>query len=123
MCRSLTRSLTRKPAKGIAVKTRLLIFLVCAAFSVAASSAYAAGSTQQGYGSTGGNTQIDIQPAGGGNTQSNNGPTPANTPTKATNSSGSLPFTGRDLGLVAGVGLMLLLTGVGVRRITRHGAV
>lgn len=38
--------------------------------------------------------------------------------TGATSSSGSLPFTGLDVGLIAGGGLVLLLMGIGMARIT-----
>ncbi|HEV2814538.1 MAG TPA: hypothetical protein VGW10_14885 [Solirubrobacteraceae bacterium] len=41
--------------------------------------------------------------------------TPPSSP--PTQTSGSLPFTGADIGLVAGLGVLLLAAGVGLRRV------
>jgi hypothetical protein len=41
-------------------------------------------------------------------------------PTSANGNIGSLPFTGQDLGLISLVGLMFLLAGFGLRRMTRR---
>lgn len=47
-------------------------------------------------------------------------PPPGGTPSSGTASSSSaLPFTGLDVGLLAGGGLMLLLIGVAMARLTR----
>lgn len=55
-------------------------------------------------------------------------PTPTPTPTQVTaaapsRSAAELPFTGLDLALVVGAGGVLLLLGVGIRRLTRASEV
>jgi hypothetical protein len=57
-----------------------------------------AGSSEQGYGGAGGAVQTDVE--GGG----------------------TLPFTGLDLGLLIGGGLLLLAVGFGLRRASRARA-
>lgn len=89
---------------------------------VGAPSALAQNATQEGYSEPGGvvQSQVDDGSSGGGGDGGNGTPTQtaAQTPAQAS-SSGDLPFTGMDLGLVAGAGLLLLAAGFGIRRVTR----
>jgi hypothetical protein len=118
---------------------KLILFSILAALLVAAPSAFASGSTTEGYGGVGGNTQVDIQPGGGGvggeTGASNNTPTSTdcvengsssgsgsgnNCAQPASSSADSLPFTGQDLGLITLVGAMFLLAGFALRRVSRR---
>jgi hypothetical protein len=75
---------------------RLTAFASCGlAYLVTASVALAQDPTQSGYGGTGGNIQGDVE--GGG----------------------SLPFTGLDLLLLVGAGVLLLAAGFTLRRVGR----
>jgi hypothetical protein len=127
---------------------KLILFSILAALLVAAPVAFAADSTTGGYGGTGGNTQVDIEPGGGAvggeTTAQNTNPATGDQPTSTdcvgsggnagpdgvsgtsddcteakTASAGSLPFTGQDLGLISLVGAMFLLAGFGLRRLSR----
>jgi hypothetical protein len=92
------------------VKTRMSIIMVCLVASMAlAAPAFAASPSSVTYGATLG-------------VQSNGTPTPQSVTAnhvEATSSQGSLPFTGLDLVLVAGGGIMLLGLGVAMRRASR----
>ena len=89
-------------------------------------------SSLQGYGGIGGNVQTEITQgapsAGAPSTPSGNQGAPPSTParggagptTAAVTGGGGLPFTGSDLGLVTGVGLLLLASGVGLRRLSER---
>lgn len=66
-------------------------------------------SSQSGYSNVAG-------VSAGGNNGSGNVPTAV----KTTSNSGSLPFTGLELGLVAGGGVVLLAAGFTLRRVARH---
>lgn len=72
------------------------------AYLVMASVALAQDPTQSGYGGTGGNIQGGVQGGAGGGT-----------------GSGSLPFTGLDLLLLVGAGVLLLAAGLTMRRVGR----
>ena len=80
----------------------LLALVLCLAFATTAFGQ----SSVDGYNDIGGQVQSGVGGSGSG--------TP---PT--TTSSGSLPFTGLDVALFAGAGGLLLLAGVGMRRLTR----
>ena len=72
------------------------------AYLVTASVALAQDPTQSGYGGTGGNIQGGVEGSTGGGT-----------------GSGSLPFTGLDLLLLVGAGVLLLTAGLTLRRVGR----
>jgi len=63
---------------------------------VLAGAALAANPTVSGYGGQAGGVESDVQ------------------------AGGTLPFTGLDLGLIIGGGILLLLLGAGLRRLTRE---
>jgi len=72
------------------------------AYLATASVALAQDPTQSGYGGTGGNIQGGVEGGTGGGT-----------------ASGSLPFTGLDLMLLVGAGVLLLAAGLTLRRVGR----
>jgi hypothetical protein len=84
----------------------LLALVLCLAFATTAFGQ----SSVDGYNDIGGQVQSGVGGSG-------NGTPPAATTTET--SSGSLPFTGLDVALFAGAGGLLLLAGVGMRRLTR----
>ena len=87
------------------MKTKSLIAIVCA-LALMVPSAALAQSTDDGYGGAGGIAgQID---SGG----------EEGAPVTTADESGSLPFTGADLGVLAAAGGMLVLLGFGLRRLT-----
>jgi hypothetical protein len=86
-------------------------FVVLAALAVLlAFSAPAFGQASiDGYSNEAGTVQGDVQGNGGNGTQ----------PAAAEQSSGSLPFTGLDLALIAAAGGLLAAGGLAMRRLTR----
>ena len=81
----------------------LLALVLCLAFATTAFGQ----SSVDGYNDIGGQVQSGVGGSGSG------------TPPTTTTSGGSLPFTGLDVALFAGAGGLLLLAGVGMRRLTR----
>ena len=109
----------------------LVTLALAAAISmVAAGTALAQGSSARGYGGTGGNVQGELGPGavapltGGGSVDPSGaggdvGPAGSGGPT-AEADSGSLPFTGLDLALLVGGGVLLVATGATLARVSRH---
>jgi hypothetical protein len=93
------------------------ILAAVAAVLVLAPAAFA--QTADPYAGTGGSTQGQVQGGGGtaGETAGNNAASPnvASEPTEADN--GLLAFTGLDVALIVGGGMVLLLGGVGLSRL------
>jgi hypothetical protein len=100
----------------------MLAFVAVAVLSLAfATSALGESATEDAYGGTAGVQQFD---EGEGNSGGGNSGTEATTETvepssTESSSSGSLPFTGLDVGLIALAGVALVGTGLLVRRATR----
>jgi hypothetical protein len=65
---------------------------------------------QNGYSGTGGQVQTQVQDTGSATSGSGSGSDSGN---------GSLPFTGLDVALLAGAGLLLAGAGFAMRRVTR----
>ena len=110
--------------------TRITALAATAALLLAAP-ALADESSLQGYGGIGGNVQTEItQGAPSASTPSAPSrkpgapPTPSRggiTPTTTQSTGGrGLPFTGSDLGLLTGVGLLLVASGAGLRRLSER---
>ena len=83
--------------------TRRLLLASCLVASLAsASPSLAADPSEEAYSGPGGVAQTDVSAGDPGQ------------------DSGNLPFTGLDLGLIAGGGVLLLGFGVGIRRLSGH---
>jgi hypothetical protein len=95
------------------VKGRSLIvaLVLTVAALTASSAAFASGSAQQTYGGSGGNVQADIQ-GGANDPQGTQGTAAASAKTP-----GGLPFTGLDLTLMLGGGLVLIASGATLGRV------
>jgi hypothetical protein len=94
------------------MKDTMKIFSVLAVMVVlliGATTASAQQTSQDGYRDTGGAVQGQVNQGG---------PT-GTSPVSDTGSSGSLPFTGLDMALLAGAGGLLVAAGFGMRRLTR----
>jgi hypothetical protein len=88
--------------KGFA---RIKVFVLAASVVlILTSAALAASRVAPGYLGVGGKVQNEVQGAQAGNTL------------------GSLPFTGLDLSLIAGGGLLLLISGATIRRLAKRRA-
>jgi hypothetical protein len=92
------------------MKTISSVLLALALCLALATTAFAQ-STVDGYNDAAGQVQSDVDGDGGAGTPSTSAPVKA--------SSGTLPFTGLDIALFAGGGAVLVLAGVGMRRLTR----
>ncbi len=88
----------------------VVVVAVVALASVYAPGAFAQNSSLGGYLGNGGATQANLSSGGGGS----NGSEPAAQTASANTSSGSLPFTGLDIGLAIGGGLLLLGAGAAI---------
>jgi hypothetical protein len=86
----------------------ITVLVLMLAFAASAS----AQSSVQGYEDQGGQIQAQIQGGGGGGS----GTAPVSA---TTDSGGSLPFTGLDVALLLGAGGLLVVAGLGMRRLTR----
>lgn len=111
---------------------KLAIFVALVALALAATPAAFAQSSRDGYINPGGTINERVQ---GGDpaseTRSDSGSDSSSSPGATSSNNGgsdgsgngdgdsTLPFTGSDLGLLAGGGLLLLGLGVGMRRLTR----
>jgi hypothetical protein len=89
----------------VRARSTIVALVVTVAALIGSSAAYAAGSAQQTYGGSGGNVQSGIQAGANHDPQST-----AKAP-------GGLPFTGLDLTLMLGGGLVLLGSGVALSRL------
>jgi hypothetical protein len=98
------------------VKARSLIvaLVVTVAALTASSGAYAAGSAQHTYSGSGGNVQAEIQ--GGAKEPQGTQRTAASATTPA-----GLPFTGLDLTLMLGGGMVLIASGMAMGRLAIRG--
>jgi hypothetical protein len=102
---------------------KFLAGTISALMLLGAPTAMAASSAQTGYSKPGGIIQTEIDNGGGNH---NPGAVIENSSpggVTETHSSGSLPFTGLDVVLVAAAGGVLLALGLGMRRLTRSSGV
>ena len=95
------------------MSTKLSALLAALVLSVGLAAPAFAQSVSDGYSEEG--AVIETQAGGGGGGGDDSGTDPVS----ASDDSGNLPFTGLDLGLIAGSGILLLGAGVGMRRLTR----
>lgn len=93
------------------MKRLALLTVVVALALAAAAPAFGAGAVTDAYGGKGGGVLGAVNSGGG------NGSPPAQV--VETSESGSLPFTGLDIGLLALGGATLVGVGVGLRRLAR----
>lgn len=104
----------------------VLAALMAAALLLASvTPAFAQNSTLEGYGTTGGQIQEQVQGSSGGDDNGGStggGETGDNNTTTTSTSSGdrTLPFTGVEVGLMLAAGLALAGLGLGLRRVTRQ---
>jgi hypothetical protein len=92
----------------VRARSTIVALVVTVAALIGSSAAYAAGSAQQTYGGTGGNVQSGVQ--AGANHDPRDSQSTARAPS-------GLPFTGLDLTLMLGGGLVLLGSGVALSRL------
>ena len=115
----------RETKKTMRLSKKFLAGAISAIMLLGAPSAMAATSAQTGYSKPGGIVQSTIDNGGDnhnpGAVVEHSSPSPAGV--TETQSSGSLPFTGLDVVLVAAAGGLLLGLGVAMRRLTRASGV
>ena len=110
-------------------RTKLYTVFAVFALSLALTAPAFAQSTEEGYNPIGPSTLQEVDEGGNGGTTGNGGgpagTTASNNPagdppseTRGTDGS-TLPFTGLDVALLVGGGVLLLIMGVGMRRLTR----
>lgn len=112
-----------RETKKMRLSKKFLAGTISALMLLGAPSAMAASSAQTGYSKPGGIIQTEIDNGGGNH---NPGAVIENSSpggVTETHSSGSLPFTGLDVVLVAAAGGLLLGLGVAMRRLTRTSGV
>lgn len=96
------------------MSTKLSALLAALVLSVALAAPAFGQSVSDGYSEEG--AVIETQAGGGG---AGGGGGSGTDPVSASDDSGNLPFTGLDLGLIGGSGLLLLGAGLGMRHLTR----
>jgi len=110
------------------MKRLALIVAVVAVACAAAAPAYGQSAVGDAYGGLGGEVLGGMPPSGGNSGGEGAGalagagasaPAPAHVQVASAESTGSLPFTGLDLALLAIGGVVLIGVGVGVRRFAR----
>jgi hypothetical protein len=112
----MAQSRTEDSEMGTTHKT---IVAAIAAFSLAtAAPAFAEDSSLEGYGGPGSDVLSEIQQPSGQVAEKKSAPV-SNQAGESAQSSGTLPFTGLDLGLLGAAGAGLLALGIGMRRLTR----
>jgi hypothetical protein len=94
---------------------KIFTVIACMAALTAPSAAFAATSSQTGYGDDSANILPAVQDNGD---SGNSGDVVATT--TGSDDGDSLPFTGAELGLLAGAGVMLVLLGFGLRRLSHR---
>jgi hypothetical protein len=95
----------------------IVALVVTIAALVASSAAYATGSAQQTYSGRGGNVQSEVQTGARAGAKD-----PRGAGTAAAKAPSSLPFTGLDLTLMLGGGLILIASGVALARLAIRGS-
>ena len=103
--------------KGYLVRSSRIFAISLAVLGLAASPALAANPTRDGYLTTPINVPPTVQGASSTTIPTKTPAVATVTPTQSTGS--SLPFTGLDIGLVAGAAVLLLGLGFALRRGTR----
>jgi hypothetical protein len=101
---------------GVRGRSLIVALTVTIAALVVSSAAYATGSAQQTYGGRGGNVQSEVQSGAQGGAND-----PRGAGTAAAKAPSSLPFTGLDLTLMLGGGLILIASGVALGRLAIRG--
>ena len=91
---------------------KMFTVIACVAALTAPSAAFAATSSQNGYG----DDSADILPA----VQDDGDSGDVAGTTTSSDDGGSLPFTGAELGVLAGAGALLVLLGFGLRRLSHR---
>lgn len=95
------------------IKMKRILAIAAVVAMLVPSAAFAASSSDESYG--GPNNVVQGLEQGGGN-----GPNTPSGPSASPSKSGSLPFTGADLGVLATAGGLLLAMGFGLRRLTHR---
>jgi hypothetical protein len=104
------------------LRTTIAVFAAVSALALPASALASSG--QEGY--AGPNSVVAGIQGGGGGGPTSSAPAPAPVaesaaaPVSASEESGTLPFTGANLGILAGGGLLLLVLGFGLRKLTQQ---
>jgi hypothetical protein len=97
---------------GIKGRSLIVALVLTIAALTASSTAFAAGSAQHTYGGNGGNVQADVQQGA---------KDPNGTATASAKTPGGLPFTGLDMTLMLGGGLVLIASGAALGRLAIRG--
>jgi hypothetical protein len=106
---------------GVKGRSLIVALTVTIAALVVSSAAYATGSAQHTYGGGGANVQSEVQSGAQGGGQAG-AKDPRGVGTAAAKAPSSLPFTGLDLTLMLGGGLILIASGVALGRLAIRGS-